>query len=263
MDLTWFTSAEETTKRSLDLDKFNIKYSRATEDEISKYLALRKFMGRDIYEAIIPFKHKKYVKLKEFQAFDDKYLKLGGSVYLEGYWTDERYFADIANIIRKEFTLIRELSPTNKNISELIKQTESVSIHIRRGDYITNSNFSPIFNICNHKYYSRAISEIVNRSIDPCFFIFSDDIEWARQNIRTGHETVYVSGAGGDLPHEELVLMSMCKHHIIANSTFSWWGAWLNPNEGKIVVAPEKWVNSAEYQSGDLVPPTWLKIAIE
>lgn len=263
VDLTWFSSEQETTRRSFFLDKFNITYGVASNEEIKKYFILRKFLGRDLYEAIIPFKCKRYIRLKEFQPFDGKYLKLGGNVYLEGYWTDERYFAEVSNIIRREFTLKHELSQRSKKISELIQKTESVSIHIRRGDYVANRNFSPIFNVCDHKYYINAINEITRNISKPHFFIFSDDIGWARQNIKFGHHAVYVSGGEGDLPHEELVLISRCRHNIISNSTFSWWGAWLNSSDGKTIIAPDRWFNRQGHHGGECVPSTWKKIAVE
>lgn len=262
VDLSWFLNDRVETPRKFSLDKFNVKYSLANDNEVNKYLTLKKIMGRDLYETMIPFKYKKYIRQREFQNFNNKYMNMRGNVYLDGYWTDERYFTDVTQFIRKEFALQNELSPMNKEISDIIQDTESVSIHVRRGDYVTSKNFEPIFNICNEQYYKQAVSEIVKRIAKPNFFIFSDDIEWARQNVKTGHNTVYVSGLDGGLPHEELILMSTCKHNVIANSTFSWWSAWLNSNTGKIVIAPGKWFNLSAQHGGECVPSTWYKIAV-
>lgn len=262
VDLSWFESPDVATRRIFGLNSFIIQLRNASEAEINRCLMLRKAFGRDIYETIVPFRYKKYIKTKEFQVFNEIYLRLGGDVYLDGYWADERFFCDIANIIRKEFKLSGGLSPNNSNYSSIIDETESVSVHIRRGDYVTSSQFSPIFNICDQSYYRRAIDLIADKITHPVFFIFSDDIEWARQNLNPKHKVVYVSGAEGKLPHEEMILMSRCKHNIIANSTFSWWGAWLNPNNKKIVIAPDKWVNIPGAYGDQIVPPTWAKIAV-
>lgn len=262
LDLAWFLS-EEGRNRKFYLDRFRIKYGLATDSEIRERLRLRKLLGRDLYNAIIPFRRKRYIKLKEFEPFDGKYLELGGDVYLEGYWTDERYFGNISSFLLSEIALVDELGHHNKSISRLVRNTESVSIHIRRGDYVTDRRFRSIFNVCDDKYYAEAISRIACTVKNPCYFIFSDDIEWARKHIRTGGETVFVSNADGQSPHEELILMSMCRHNIIANSTFSWWGAWLNRNEGKTVIAPGKWFNLPGRHGGDCVPPAWSKIEID
>ncbi|MDD2273216.1 MAG: alpha-1,2-fucosyltransferase [Desulfuromonadaceae bacterium] len=263
VDLSWFSSPVGTTQRIFGLDSFNIKLVNANESEIANCLALRKILGRNLYEAIVPFNYKKYVRTKDFQSFSEKYLRLKGDVYLEGYWTDERYFADNADIVRNEFTLLRELSSENSKIASSIDTTESISIHVRRGDYISNSQFHSIFNICDQHYYHRAIELISGKVSSPVFFIFSDDIDWARRNIKVGHDVVYVSGPKSELPHEELILMSRCKHNIIANSTFSWWGAWLNRNQKKVVVAPDKWVQKTGSYGTQIVPATWTTVSAE
>ena len=262
LDLTWFSAPSTTTGRYFGLDKFNVQLCRASDTEIERCLALRKILGRDLYEAVIPFRFKKYIRTRDFQLFSEKYLKLRGDLYLEGYWTDERYFAEFPEIIKNEFTLSSELSGNNSMIASSMDVSESVSLHIRRGDYVTDSRFQTIFNICDENYYRRAVDLISERVTKPVFYIFSDDIEWVRENIHIGYDVVYVSEAGGCLPHEEIHLMGRCKHNIIANSTFSWWGAWLNSNEEKIVIAPEKWVNNSSGYGGQIVPLGWNRISI-
>ena len=262
LDLDWFAS-EGAPGRSFLLDRFNIHYRVATDPDIRALLRWRRLLGRDLHEALVPFHRKKYIRLRDFEPFREKYRTLGGNVYLEGYWTDERYFRDMSHELRSEFTLRGELSPYHRRMSEAIAGSESVSVHVRRGDYVTHDRFRPIFDICNREYYAKAIDEIVRTVPDPRFFVFSDDIEWARRHLRTGHDTAYVSQADGDSPDEELVLMSLCRHNIIANSTFSWWGAWLNRNEGKRVVAPGKWFNIPGRNGGECVPASWTKIEIE
>ena len=263
LDLSWFADTGTTTGRIFDLQRLNITINEATHDEVSRLLKLRKQLGRDLYGILIPFRWKKYLKMKEFRPFDERYLNVGSDVYLEGYWTDERYFADVSSLVKKELTLRGTLSTKNQQIAENIRKTlNSISIHVRRGDYVQDETTRSIFHLCNEDYYARAVAEVKKRIKDPVFFVFSDDIEWVKKHIAIGAETRYVSDSGEGLPHEELMLMSMCRHNIIANSTFSWWAAWLNPNSDKVVIAPDRWYNLEEYSGAECVPAGWVKIPV-
>ena len=131
-------------------------------------------------------------------------------------------------------------------------------MHIRRGDYLLDKNLS-LFTTCTHDYYYKAEALIAEKSFSPTFFIFSDDIEWVKKNIPFNHPVVFVTDSNLT-DYQELMLMSACKHNIIANSTFSWWGAWLNNNTEKIVITPQKWFTTQTMNEKDLIPPTWIKI---
>lgn len=155
-----------------------------------------------------------------------------------GYWQDSRYFQDVENIVRKAFSFMNIDSHT-KSIAEQMMGKNSVSLHIRRGDYVGHPQ---VESICNEEYYRTAISLLKSKVIEPFFYIFSDDLNWANTFIKS-MDVKYrlVEGNQGANSYKDMFLMTQCKHHIIANSTFSWWGAWLNPNKDKIVIAPKTW----------------------
>jgi hypothetical protein len=190
-------------------------------------------------------------------TFEPNILKLRGSVYLDGYWQTEKYFKDISDIIRQEFTLKTEFSIEEKEITKQIKNTNAVSLHIRRGDYVTSKVANDVLGVCPMDYYQKAMKIVSDKFINPTFFVFSDDIEWAKENLNFGYKMVFVEG---NKNYEDMRLMNLCKHNIIANSSFSWWGAWLNNNPGKIVIAPKKWFNDVTYDIKDLIPESWMQI---
>jgi hypothetical protein len=202
----------------------------------------------------LPWKH---VTEKLFFRFNPELFKLHGSFYLDGYWQNELYFKDIEKTIRSDFQFVRPIDERNKNIAELIKNSNSVSIHIRRGDYINNQLYS---GICTEDYYQKAIRFINAKLKNKTFFVFSDDIQWCKSHFNSDNFH-FVQGNEGTNSYKDMQLMSYCKHNIIANSSFSWWGAWLNNNLGKIVIAPERWLNVG-YSTKDLIPEEWIKIPI-
>jgi len=194
-----------------------------------------------------------------FRPFDPRLMKVSGNVYLKGYWQSEKYFADIRDIIRREFTLKHEPDPVNRDMAELIGSVESVSIHVRRGDYVLNPDTHRIHGVCGLSYYQTCIDYIAERVDRPHFFVFSDDAAWAQENLRLAHPVTFVTHNNA-APHEDLRLMSLCRHHIIANSSFSWWGAWLNPNPAKIVLAPQRWFRQPGMDERDLLPKNWVRV---
>lgn len=200
----------------------------------------------------LPWKH---ITEKEFFQFKSEIFHLKGSYYLDGYWQNEGYFEGIEKTIRREFKFIPPLDERNNAISEKIRSTNSVSVHIRRGDYINN----PLYNgICTEDYYQNAIQIINGKLNNPSFFIFSDDIQWCKSNFNLSNFQ-FVEGNEDVNSYIDMQLMSLCKHNIIANSSFGWWAAWLNNNPEKIVIAPEKWMNG-NFCSKDAVPESWIKI---
>lgn len=199
-----------------------------------------------------------HIREKHFH-FDPDILNLPDSVYLDGYWQSEKYFKDIEEIIRKEFTVKFSLAGMNLKLAGQIKNCEAVSLHIRRGDYVFHPEHNKIHGTCNLNYYSRCVEEITQTLKNPHFFIFSDEPEWARDNLRLPYASTLVAHNRADRNYEDMRLMSLCKHHIIANSTFSWWGAWLNPMENKIIFAPKRWFAESELNTKDIIPPQWLR----
>lgn len=187
------------------------------------------------------------------------FSKIRKPSYLTGYWQSEKYFTDYEDVIRSDFSFKRPLDSENRKISSHIQSYNSVSLHVRRGDYVTHAATSKILNTCSVDYYQHAIQYIAERVTSPYFYIFSDNIQWVRDNIHIPFAAEYIDHNHGRNSFIDMHLMSLCKHHIIANSSFSWWGAWLNDNPNKLVVVPRKWfVNNTNDQ--DLVPEKWVRL---
>jgi hypothetical protein len=199
------------------------------------------------------------IKEKTF-CFDPSILDLPDDTYLEGYWQSYKYFSDIADTIRKEFSL--SASPDKQNIAlvESIASDNAVSIHIRRGDYVNDSWARDTLGVTEPSYYRTAIDYIRQKVQNPVFYIFSDDPAWASSHIKWEAPFHVVSQNPSDRGWLDLNLMRRCRYHIIANSTFSWWGAWLSLNPEKIVVAPKQWFRTDQYDSRDLIPAEWIRI---
>ena len=245
--------------RDFSLNKFNIS-ADVCDKSISKKFKSNKY--KEFIEKVLNrfgvYLGDKFYEKNEF--YYDKSVFFMDKVYLKGYWQSFKYFVPIRNIILEEFSLKKDLSNENSNTLEKIKsKKESVALHIRRGDYISNSKNNKLYNVVGLDYYKEAV-EIVNKKIkNPTFFIFSDDIDWVAENLKISGEVFYASNKKVNIPEEELILMSKCKHNIIANSTFSWWGAWLNQNSNKNVIAPKCWMSTIEYLD-DLYPKDWIRI---
>ncbi|MEK7202850.1 MAG: alpha-1,2-fucosyltransferase [Patescibacteria group bacterium] len=180
----------------------------------------------------------------------------------EFFYQSEKYFKNIKNIIHKEFTLKNSLAKESLMWQEKISMTEnSVSLHIRRGDYVQKKETNAFHGTCDIQYYKKAIEKITeilkNKNIE--IFVFSDDIDWAKENLLLSYPTHFVSDP--QIPdYEEIFLISLCRHNIIANSTFSWWGAWLNKNSNKIIMAPKQWTVAKTSDELDILPINWIKI---
>ncbi len=190
--------------------------------------------------------------------FVDKVL-VKANLVPNGFWQSEKYFKNIEANIRQEFMPKLPLDNKFANILNQIEHTPSVSIHIRRGDYVNNEKTKSVHNVCGLSYYQKAIDIILASVNNPTFFIFSDDIDWVSKNLVVPHPTFWVSNLKGE-DYEELILMSKCKHNIIANSSFSWWGAWLNTNPDKIVIAPKQWLTNKTSNGLNILPSLWTQI---
>ncbi|MEW6001826.1 MAG: alpha-1,2-fucosyltransferase [Nitrospirota bacterium] len=248
--------------RKYYLSAFKLRENFTTDEEVrplvfKKCGIIGKLIARSQFEFLRP--SIKYIKERHFH-FDPEILKSDDNVYLDGYWQSERYFSDINDIIRREFEIKSPQEGRNKELAEQIASVESVSLHIRRGDYIDNSKTQRVHGCCGMDYYNKCVEYICERVSNPHFFVFADDPEWSRKNLNFPFPLTLVDHNGDDKCYEDLRLMSQCKFHIIANSTFSWWGVWLNVNPSKIVLAPKKWFRSNKYDTKDLYPTSWIKI---
>ena len=180
--------------------------------------------------------------------------------YFIGYWQNYNYIKNNAEKIKNIFSFnLNKLDKNNKELLNNIENNNSVSIHIRRGDYLNKNNFDKFANICNEKYYLNAINYIEKNIENPKYFVFSDDIEYCKYLFKEINNIFYVQNNKGKDSYWDMFLMSKCKHNIIANSSFSWWGAFLNSNNNKIVLAPNKWFNFDDI-SQNILPKEWIKI---
>jgi len=179
--------------------------------------------------------------------------------YLRGYWQSEKYFHETAPAIRRDFTFKNPLLKENAELAAQMRQVNAVSLHVRRGDYVKNPKTAATHGLCSLDYYQAAIRYISDRVEQPFFFIFSDDITWVKNHLAIHFPCRYVDHNHGAESYNDMHLMSLCRHYIIANSSFSWWGAWLNSHKEKIVVAPQRWfVNDNNVQ--DLFPYGWVPL---
>lgn len=196
--------------------------------------------------------------------------KAGMDVYLDGFWWSENYFSDAADSIREDLKLKSPLGPRAQEVSRIIEQNENipVSVHIRRGDYVLDPRTNAYHGVCPKEYYDKALAHLVSKTGPRIqIFIFSDDIAWVKENMPFDYPTLYVSSGtaidssiGAIADYEELILMSKCSHHVIANSSFSWWGAWLNPSDKKIIIAPSRWTQKKVRDSREMLPSSWIRI---
>lgn len=195
--------------------------------------------------------------LTTLEAFERSYA--WPFVYFKGFFQSERYFKDVADEVRRLFTFPHQrANERSRRLREqILADPNAVSLHVRRGDYLLPQFWETVGRMCPLAYYEKALNEICQRVPSPHFYVFSDDLEWVCEHLHL-ENAVYIEGNTGDDSWQDMMLMSCCKHHIIPNSTFSWWAAWLNPHQDKIVVAPRCWF--ADRETPYIVPNEWIKI---
>jgi hypothetical protein len=200
----------------------------------------------------------KQIHEKEWFVFDPDMLTYAGNVYLHGYWQSEKYFKDIENIIKAELLLKDPLTPKTFEISkEITTRKNTVSLHIRRGDYVTDIKTYNVLGLCSLDYYKECILLLGKELGNLNIYVFSDDPDWAKENLVFDYPLYFINHNDIKHSYEDMYLMSLCEHNIIANSSFSWWGAWLNKNKNKKVFAPRKWTVDTKYTYPDLIPEGW------
>lgn len=191
--------------------------------------------------------------------FSHNMLMGSDNKYYDGYWQSEKYFIDASTQIRNDFTFANPLDVINSEIVNKMQLSNSVSIHIRRGDYVQNPKVAEVHAMATMDYYKAAIEHIAENISSPHFFIFSDDITWVKSNLILDYQHEYVDHNRGENSFNDMRLMSACKHNIIANSSFSWWSAWLNANQEKIIIAPKNWFKN-NTSTEDLIPESWITL---
>jgi hypothetical protein len=259
IDLYPFAKKTKATIRPYELDIFNI----GCVPHVSSLKGKVATKARPFIQ-----KHRDF--FQQFGILTDTYAilyqpvfeSISGNIILSGYFQNEKYFEKIAEALRTDFTFKKTLTDKNLAISGQLKATNSVAIHIRRGDYL-KANSQSNFITLDKVYYKKAIEAILGRVENPAFFVFSEDFDWIKENLDfDNHPVTFIDWNKGRDSYIDMQLMSLCKHNIIANSSFSWWGAWLNNNRDKMVIAPERWFREEQKNKllDDFYPKGWNKL---
>ena len=247
----------KTTVRNFELTVFNINANE--KDSLKNKLITKSFFFLNKYHIKgLIFGIFRIFRDKKAQNFDTRFNTIEGNTTLFGYFQNETYFKAFSEDLRKDFEFIVPFNDENAIMTQKIASTNSISVHIRRGDYLNPDVNLALLNIT---YYQEAISYIKQNVESPVFYIFSDDINWVRENLDLSQtEHVFIDWNKGADSFRDMQLMSLCKNNIIANSSFSWWGAWLNNNPDKIVIAPGTWYKNEtkeDYPNG-FIPEKWI-----
>jgi hypothetical protein len=254
----------EVTPRKYELANFTIDVREATPREVADLTGryetpllrlstfLRQSLGLRRYSANV---------FREVGSrFCPEVFNVRKPVYLMGYWQSEKYFLEISDLIRRDFTVSLPLDEQDHYIAKMIDEGESVSVHFRRSDYVYDQKTAAYHGVPPMTYYFQALELIQSRVKNPHLFIFSDEPDWVRAHVEFPVPATIVAHNSPDQGHRDLRLMSLCRHAIIANSSFSWWGAWLMANPDKVVVAPQRWFADPTKKNLDLIPESWLQI---
>ena len=238
-----FQIERELTSHNIQLRKINLLNKAIRKLKFIK----RKFLKKGYYQ-------------ESHHNFDKNVFNIQRDVYFVGYWQSERYFKEYREELLKKFTLKAPIHMQTQKYKKMISSRNSASLHIRRGDYVSDVNTNNFHGVCSLEYYQKAVEYIIQVSDKTCFYIFSDDLDWAKKNLGFIENKIFVESDGSMLNYEEMYLMSLCNHNIIANSSFSWWGAWLNQNNKKVVIAPKKWFNDPLCNTTDVIPVNWTQL---
>jgi hypothetical protein len=242
--------------RLFGLDRFELKPKISSID--FSYLDRNNKWKSRIKNFLSGNKNLTYVREKSFR-YDPLVNELPDDIYLDGYWQCEKYFIDYEEDIRAGFNISIQKNDIINSYLRKAANSNSVSVHVRRGDYVNDPATNKYHGTCGIEYYHKAMQLIAERISDPLFFFFSDDMSWVKNNFAETN-SIFVDDTDKNIPHEDLLIMSSCKNAIIANSSFSWWGAWLIADPRKTVIAPSKWFAGDEPDTTDLIPSSWLKI---
>lgn len=258
-DLSFYQDTQsQEGARAFALDKYKIDAAVATPKDVSR--VLYGSWRRRLQASLLSVRENRCNLLSEGDfRFDPSILAASGHVYLDGYWQSEKYFVDVRRQLLRNLTLRYEPSLVTRSFANKIKPSRAISVHFRRGDYVSDTEAASIHGICSMDYYENAMARMLEIVEDPVFFVFSDDLDWVRWKFSTPFPMVFVEG-NEESPQEDLMLMSLCRYHIIANSTFSWWGAWLADFPDKVVISPRKWFLDEKIDTSDLIPEGWVRL---
>lgn len=256
---------EVVTHRQLELNEvFDIELNYATEADIIHFNG-KKYstpLGKAYNRLLWQFRKRKLI-VEKGRAFNPAYLQLKDDICLVGSFQSEKYFKDNEAAVRKLYKFKADVLPQSAQLATELRREGSVAIHVRRGDYVTSPVYKETLGALPIKYYKEATSVVKQRVPNARFYVFSDDIEWCRQELgRLDASFTYVGDEhAGPRAANYLQLMTLCSHFIISNSSYAWWAAWLSVASGKVVVAPEPWYKKTEYAHNDIVPEGWIKVS--
>lgn len=254
LDLSWFGGQEE---RQFALSPFQIDARRRSQYPWlpARGLALVSRLSRRWLPRImgVPvWREPHFYYSRDFAA-------LTSPVFLEGYWQSECYFREIRPLLLQEFALRQPLPPACGALLEEIRNCDAICVHVRRGDYLSNPVAAKVHGTCPVGYYRAGVSELCQGLSQPRCFVFSDDPGWVRASLAFDCPTTVVDANGPDDAHLDLALMAACRHFLIANSSLSWWGAWLGDQSGKKIIAPTNWFLTSDKDTRDLLPESWQR----
>lgn len=254
------SSFESDPLRNYRLDSFNIsatvlppKSNSFAKRIVNKFLSERNPIHR-LFHKELPL-----VRENGFE-FQPNILQSPDNVFLDGYWQSEQYFKSIANIIRQDLTLAEPLPADLNALEEQIRSSNSIAVHVRRGDYANNPVTTAYHGLYPMDWYIKAAREMEKSLHDVHYFVFSDDYDWVINNLKLEAPCTFIKPSPDGKEAQDLYLMSCCKHNITANSSYSWWAAWLNANPNKKVIAPAVWFMGADSNTKDLIPANWLRM---
>ncbi|WP_121352388.1 alpha-1,2-fucosyltransferase [Flavisolibacter nicotianae] len=252
LDLSWYKSENQnsTFPRTFKLDKLNVQYKEVDYSRLYwKIRTMHRLKSLNPFSLVV-------VKEKDFSRFDPSIIETKNNSVLDGYFNSYKYFEEVRDCLLREFTPNEQPNQKNSSCLHKIRATNAVSVHFRRGDYALTS----FHGMLTKDYYEAAIDKICSQLADPYLYIFSDEPEWVIDNIRFPFNYEVVNFNRDENNYWDMELMKNCRHNIIANSGFSWWGAWLNQNPEKTVVAPKVWIAEQEREMNDFIPKEWIRL---
>jgi hypothetical protein len=253
LDLSAYT---QEGMRQFQLDKFHTSIHPATKQETVPFTGLS-LLQRAYYRLRPPYRRPVY-KQPGF-GYDPHFSQAGDGRYLKGYWQSWKFFEPVSGQLRNLYRLREEHTREVTAFAESLRRRETVSVHIRRGDY-NNPEALAYHGLLSAAYYNAALQKIKTMHPGAEILFFSDDIEWVRAHVQTDLPHRFVTGILTRTALEDFHLMQHCMHHIIANSSFSWWAAWLNPHREKTVIAPQAWFSTTKNDTRDILPPAWIRL---
>jgi hypothetical protein len=256
IDLHWFKHPRAgETPRQLELNHYPVILRDATLREQMLWTPMRSHWARFL-QPLLPL----HVVREDGFGVNSAVLTAPPNSYLVGFWQSEMYFVDIRDQLLMELSPIAPPGPKDLQVIERIQQGDAVSVHVRRGDYVSLASASAYHGLCTLAYYNKAIQYVAKCVKNPALFVFSDDPTWTKANLRSPLPTHYVDHNPAGNAFQDLRLMSLCRHHILANSSFSWWGAWLSRSVDGLVIAPERWY-AVDRPAPNLIPSRWIRMA--